>query len=94
MQTEQKGTRVVGATSTSRPAPNRKPVTRVCFKASRMRSNVDARMGVVAPGTVNKPQGTPTFRAHLLGPLRDLRQYHVTVGKHASREHFTHPHEL
>lgn len=63
MHPEQRGIRLIGATSAITPAgPYRTPVTRVCFKPRTVRSKVVARMGAFLGG------GLVSFVTHKVPP--------------------------
>ena len=92
MHAEQYGTRVVGATSTSRPHwVISKAVTRVCFNASSLRSKVIARMWAASLLSLKNPEGNRRFHAHLFALCGAALEATVTVEKSRCQARLTHP---
>ena len=92
MHAEQYGTRVVGATSTSRPhSVISKAVTRVCFNASSLRSKVIARMWAASLLSLKNPEGNRRFHAHLFALTGAAFEGAVTVEKSRRQTCLTHP---
>src|SRR5882724_10829874 len=92
MHAEQYGTRVVGATSTSRPhSVISKAVTRVCFNASSLRSKVIARMWAASLLSLKNPEGNRRFHAHLFALTGAAFEGAATVEKSRRQTCLTHP---